>query len=158
MTNMHIVVVFNPPAGYLACYTNGVLASQLNGITISMAGVWGTLNKVGADLWPDPGMQGSISEFRIYNGVMSPNDVAAAQVLGQTQVLTTNVRLVAAASAGNVTLSWPVAGGAFTLQSNPSLTSGTWQTVSTPAAQIAGNLWQVTLPNSGGSKFYRLAR
>jgi len=152
MTNVHIVVVFNPTAGYLACYTNGVLASQINGITISMAGVWGTLNKVGA------GMQGSISEFRIYNGVMSPNDVAAAQVLGQTQVLTTNVRLVAAASAGNVTLSWPVAGGAFTLQSNPSLTSGTWQTVSTPAAQIAGNLWQVTLPNSGGSKFYRLAR
>jgi hypothetical protein len=158
LTNVHIVVVFNPPAGYLACYTNGVLASQLNGITISMAGVWGTLNKVGADLWPDPGMQGSISEFRIYNGVMSPNDVAAAQVLGQTQVLTTNVRLAAAISAGNVTLSWPIAGGAFTLQSNSSLTSGTWQTVSIPAAQIAGNLWQVTLPNSGGSKFYRLAR
>jgi len=43
-SNIHIVAVFNPPAGYLACYTNGVLASQLNGITITMEGIWGTLN------------------------------------------------------------------------------------------------------------------
>jgi hypothetical protein len=159
MTNMHIVVVFNPPAGYLACYTNGVLASQLNGITISMAGVWGTLNKVGADLWPDPGMQGSVSEFRIYNGVMSPNDVAAAQVLGSTQVLASSVSLSAVkASGGNLLISWPVAGGSYALQYNASLNSGTWTTISTPAAQIVGNQWQVTVPDTGGTRFYRLAR
>ena len=86
-TNLHIVAIFNPPAGYLACYTNGVLASVLNNVTISMAGVWGTLNKIGDDLWPDPGMQGSISEFRIYNGVLSPNDVASTQVLGPIKSL-----------------------------------------------------------------------
>ncbi|HWY32716.1 MAG TPA: LamG-like jellyroll fold domain-containing protein, partial [Candidatus Acidoferrum sp.] len=159
MTNAHIVVVFNPPAGYLACYTNGVLASQINGITISMAGVWGTLNKVGADLWPDPGMQGSISEFRIYNGVMSPNDVAAAQVLGSTQVLVSSVSLSAVkASGGNLLISWPVAGGSYALQYNTSLNSGTWTTISSPAAQIVGNQWQVTVPDNGGTKFYRLAR
>jgi hypothetical protein len=159
MTNLHVVVVFNPPAGYLACYTNGVLASQLNGITISMAGVWGTLNKVGADLWPDPGMQGSVSEFRIYNGVMSPNDVAAAQVLGPTQALAGSVSLsVVKVSGGNLLISWPVAGGSYALQSNTSLTSGTWTTISTPAAQIVGSQWQVTVPSTGGAKFYRLAR
>jgi hypothetical protein len=158
-TNMHIVVVFNPPAGYLACYTNGVLASQLNGITISMAGVWGTLNKVGADLWPDPGMQGSVSEFRIYNGVMSPNDVAAAQVLGPTQALASSVSLSAVkASGGNLLIAWPVAAGSYALQYNTSLTSGTWTTISTPAAQIVGSQWQVTVPDNGGTKFYRLAR
>jgi hypothetical protein len=156
---MHIVVVFNPPAGYLACYTNGVLASQLNGITISMAGVWGTLNKVGADLWPDPGMQGSVSEFRIYNGVMSPNDVAAAQVLGPTQALASSVNLSAVkASGGNLLIAWPVAAGSYALQYNTSLTSGTWTTISTPAAQIVGSQWQVTVPDNGGTKFYRLAR
>ena len=157
-TNIHVVVVFNPPAGYLACYTNGVLASQVNGITISMAGVWGNLNKIGADVWPDPGMQGSVSEFRIYSGVMSPNDVAATQAIGQTQVLTTTVSLNAKASAGNVVLSWPVAGGAFTLQSKASLTSGTWTTVPSVTAQIVGSQWQVTVPTSGGNMYFRLAR
>jgi len=154
-----VVVIFNPPAEYLACYTNGVLASKVNGITITMAGVWGTLNKIGADLWPDPGMQGSVSEFRIYNGVMSPNDVAATQVLGPTQVLSSRVSLsIVKTSGGNLLISWPVAGGSYALQSNTSVTAGKWTTISTPAAQIVGNQWQVTLPISGGTKFYRLAR
>ncbi len=157
-SNMHIVAVFNPPAGYLALYINGVLASQLNGITITMEGIWGTLNKVGGDLWPDPGMQGSISEFRIYNGVMSPNDVKATQVLGPTQVLASKVSLSAAVSGGNLVLSWPVAGGSFSLQSKASLTSGAWTTISTPVAQIVGSQWQVTVPKSGGKEFFRLVR
>jgi hypothetical protein len=159
LTNVHVVVVFNPPAGYLACYTNGVLAASDNGITISMAGVWGTLNKIGADLWPDPGMQGSVSEFRIYNGVLSPNDVAATQVLGSSQTLASVVSLSASVSGGNVVLSWPVAGGSYALQYKSSLTpGGTWTTISSPAAQIAGSQWQVTVPKTGGSEFYRLAR
>jgi len=157
-TNLHIVAIFNPPAGYLACYTNGVLASVLNNVTISMAGVWGTLNKVGADLWPDPGMQGSISEFRIYNGVLSPNDVLSTQVLGPNQVLASSVKLKVLASGGNLVISWPVAGGSYLLQSRSSLTSGTWTTVSAPVPQIVGSQWQVTVPNTGGTKFFRLAR
>jgi hypothetical protein len=156
--NVHIVAVFNPPAGYIACYTNGVLAAVDNSITISMAGVWATLNKVGGDLWPDPGMQGSVSEFRIYNGVLSPNDVAATQVLGPTEILASTVPLKAVASTGNVVLSWPVAGGSYSLQYTTSLTSGTWTTISEPVAQITGSEWQVTVPNSGGIKFYRLVR
>lgn len=158
MTNVQMVVIFNPPAGYMACYTNGILAGTDYGVTISMAGVWGTLNKIGADLWPDPGMQGSVSEFRIYNGVMSPKDIAATQALGQTQVLTTNVSLAASASAGNVTLSWPVAGGAFSVQSSTNLSSGVWTTVTSPQAQIVGSNWQVTVPNSGKNTFFRLTR
>jgi hypothetical protein len=157
-TNLHVVAVFDPPAGYLACYTNGVLASVLNNVTISMAGVWGTLNKVGADLWPDPGMQGSISEFRVYNGVLSPNDVQSTQVLGPTQVLANSVNLSATISGGNLVISWPVAGGAYSLQSKSSLTTGTWTIVTSPIPQIVGSQWQVTVPNTGGMKFYRLVR
>ena len=158
MSNLHIVAIFNPPAGYLAVYTNGVLASELNNVTISMAGVWGVLNKVGADLWADPGMQGSISEFRIYNGVLSPNDVASTQVLGPSQVLASSVNLSAAASGGNVVISWPVAGGSYSLQLKSSLTSGTWTTVASPLPQIVGSNWQVTVPDTGGTKFFRLVR
>lgn len=159
LTNVHIVTVFNPPAGYLACYTNGVLAAEDTSVSISMAGVWGTLNKIGADLWPDPGMQGSVSEFRIYNGVLSPKDVAATQVLGAGQTLVSVVSLSASVSGGNVVLSWPVAGGSYALQYKSSLNpGGTWTTLSTPAAQINGTQWQVTVPKSGANEFFRLSR
>jgi hypothetical protein len=155
-SNLHIVAVFNPPAGYMAVYTNGVLASQLNGITITMEGIWGTLNKVGGDLWPDPGMQGSVSEFRIYNGVLHPDEVAATQSLGPTQALTTSASMSVAQSGSNLVLSWPLAAAGFTLQSSSSLTSGAWMPV--PAPQIVGSSWQVTVPKSGSAQFYRLSR
>ncbi|MGC9942537.1 MAG: LamG-like jellyroll fold domain-containing protein [Verrucomicrobiota bacterium] len=157
-SNVHIVTVFNPPEGYIACYTNGVLAAVDNSITISMAGVWGTLNKIGGDLWPDPGMQGSVSEFRIYNGVMSPSEVAQTQVLGPTNLLTVvtaGPTLGAVMSGGNLIISWPQSATGYTLQSRSSLTSGTWTNVSgTPS--VVGNNYQLSVPISGASQFYRL--
>ena len=157
-SNVHIVTVFDPPEGYIACYTNGVLAAVDNSITISMAGVWGTLNKIGGDLWPDPGMQGSVSEFRIYNGVMSPSEVAQTQVLGPTNLLVTvtaGPMLGAVISSGNLIISWPQSATGYTLQSRASLTSGTWTNVSgTPS--VVGNNYQLSVPISGSSQFFRL--
>ena len=69
-TNMHITAVFDPPAGYVAIYLNGVLAGADDYVTIPMSGVQAVRNIIGADNWPDPGMQGAIDEFRIYNGAL----------------------------------------------------------------------------------------
>jgi hypothetical protein len=89
---------------------------------------------------------------------MSPNDVSGTQELGPTQVLASKVSLKATVLGGNAVFSWPVAGGSYALQSNTSLTSGAWTTISSPAAQMVGTQWVVTIPNSGGIKFFRLAR
>ena len=78
-----------------------------------MAGVWATLNKIGADLWPDGGMQGSVDEFRIYNGVLTPEQIAGDYVLGPNTLPTppvTGVSLAASVSAGNLTISVAVVG------------------------------------------------
>jgi len=159
-TSLHVVVVFNPPAGYLACYTNGVLASKLNGVTISMTGVWGTLNKIGADLWPDPGMQGSVAEFRIYNGVLSPTDVATTQLLGPTQLLTATSAgpaLNAVLSGKNLVITWTATGtSAYTLESTLALgPNAAWSNVAaTPT--LVGEKYQVTLPATNSAQFFQL--
>jgi hypothetical protein len=155
-TNLHVVVVFNPPGGYLACYTNGVLAAVENGVTISMAGVWGTLNKIGADLWPDPGMQGSVSEFRIYNGVLSPAQVAQTQVLGPTKVLGVGgPKLSLYVSGGNVILSWPTSATGFTLQYSASLKPANWTTAPGSPTVNGGNYTQ-SVPISGKTLYFQL--
>jgi hypothetical protein len=79
-SNMDITTVFDPPAGYIAVYTNGVLAGAISNVTIQMSGVQDVRNIIGADNWPDPGLQGSINEFRIYNFALSP-----AQIQGDFQ-------------------------------------------------------------------------
>jgi hypothetical protein len=157
-TNMHIVAVFNPPGGYVAIYTNGVLMGS-SSITISMAGVVAVLNKVGADNWPDPGMQGSVDELRIYNGVLEPDNVQMDYAAGPNQLPAPKVTLSASVSQGALTLSWPGNATGLTLQSRSSLSSGSWTTVTSPTAQLVNGKWQVTpLPASGLTQFFRLVK
>ena len=157
-TPIHFVAVYDPPAGYIAVYTNGVLQSVNSSVTTPLSAVSPLAAFIGQSLYNgDPYASSSLDEFRIYNGVMSPADVAASQLLGPDQVLTTNVAISAAASAGNLTLSWPAAASGFTLQSRASLTSGSWTAV-TPAAALVGNQWQVTVPRTSGTQFFRLVR
>ncbi|HEV2437680.1 MAG TPA: LamG-like jellyroll fold domain-containing protein [Verrucomicrobiae bacterium] len=157
-TPIHFVAVYDPPAGYIAVYTNGVLQSVNSSVTAPLSVVSPIEAFIGQSLYNgDPYASLALDEFRIYNGVLSPADVAASQSLGPDQVLTTNVAITATPSGGNLILSWPAAASGFTLQSRASLTSGSWTGVS-PAATLVGNQWQVTVPRTSGTQFFRLVR
>jgi hypothetical protein len=60
----------------------------------------------------------------------------------------------------NLTLFWPLASAGFTVQSRTNLVLGDWTSVSSPAPQIVGAQWQVTLPASASTPatFYRLVK
>lgn len=60
----------------------------------------------------------------------------------------------------NLTLSWPLASEGFRLQSRTNLVLGEWVDVPSPAPQIIGAQWQVTLPVSPSdvSTLYRLIK
>ena len=53
----------------------------------------------------------------------------------------------------------PLANPGFTVQSRTNLTTGDWVNVTSPAPQIAGQQWQVTLPSStDDAAFYWLTK
>jgi alpha-L-arabinofuranosidase len=157
-TNVHITAVYDPPADYVAIYLNGVLAGADDYVTIPMSGVEDVRNIIGADNWPDPGMQGTIGEFRIYNGALQADEIAATQALGPNQLLSaTSPTLGAAISGANLTLSWPLASAGFALQWETNLAASHW-TNGLPAPQIVGGQWQVNVTVSGPTLYYRLAR
>jgi alpha-L-arabinofuranosidase len=156
-TNLHFVAVYDPPAGYLALYTNGVLAAINSGVTIPMSSVSGALNYIGRSLYnADPYPDLSVDEFRIYNGALQTNQIAATQILGPNQLLSNATPTLSVAPAGlNLTLSWPLTSSGFTLYSRTNLVSGGWTAVS-QAPQIVGNQWQVTVPVSQTTQLFRL--
>ncbi|HEY1719056.1 MAG TPA: LamG-like jellyroll fold domain-containing protein [Verrucomicrobiae bacterium] len=159
MTNIHIVCVFDTPAGYISCYTNGVLMSIDSGVTISMAGVIGVLNKIGADNWPDPGMQGSVDEFRIYNGVLHPDEIKADYLAGPNSLPVASPLLNAVISGGNLVIIWPTNGtSAFTLQSSSALGGGASWTTAGGTRSVVGTNNQATVPISGSAQFFRLSQ
>jgi hypothetical protein len=155
-TNIHIVAVFDPPGGCLAIYRNGVLSSMNKSVTIPLSGVNAVRNIVGADNWPDPGMQGTISELRIYNGALQASEIAATQALGPDQLLSSAMPTVQAGLAGStLTVSWPLASASFILQGTTNLASGSWTNLSSLAQIVAGQ-WQLSLPLSGSIGYFRL--
>jgi len=158
-TNLHMVAVYDPPAGFLALYTNGVLAAINSGVTVPMSSVSDVLNYIGRSLYvSDPYPDLSLDEFRIYNGALQTNQIAATQILGPNQLLNTGSPapgISVSLSGGALTLSWPLASAGFTLMSRTNLTAGGWTVVS-QSPQIVGTQWQVVVPLSENIRFFCL--
>jgi hypothetical protein len=81
-TNLHVACVLDPASGFMGIYTNGVLAGSRKDLT-SLSSVDTNLFFLGRSLFAsDAPLNGSIGEFRIYNGALSAAQVAASYILG----------------------------------------------------------------------------
>lgn len=159
LTNLHITSVFNPPAGYLALYTNGVQVAVNNVVTVPFTEVNAVINYIGRSLYSsDSYFDFSLDEFRIYNGALSASEIAASQTLGPGQVLSSaSPALGVSADGSNLTLSWPLASAGWSVSTTTNLAAGGWTTL--PASQqIVGALWQVTVPIQSIEQYFRLQR
>jgi hypothetical protein len=181
-SGLQVVGVYSPSAGTQAFYTNAVLAasaSMFNALTDPVAYSGPTLNnrsvlnyRLGADpnnyighslYLTDPGLNGSVDEFRIYNGPLTTSQMAADNALGPNQLRGTSlaaVTLKVTRSGNNLVFSWPTSSALVTLLSSPTLgPSATWTPVAVPngALTVSGPNYQLTLPMSPAIQFYRLS-
>ena len=144
--------------GNLEVYTNGVLEDIVANV-VAPASSAGTISTtIGHSPYADPGINGAVDEFRIYNGRLAPDEILATDLLGPNQTLSTTVSIKAAASGGNVVLSWPLANAGFSVQASSSLAPSNWTTLTNAPALVGNTNWQVTVPASGGPRFFRLWR
>jgi len=159
-TTVHVSVVCNPPGGYIALYTNGVLQAINTEVADPLSVVSTAHAYIGKSLYNnDPSISETLDEFRIYNGAMQPADIATAQIVGPNVLLTTNVSLNSSTTGGQLTLTWPVAGSGFVLTSSPSIGSGAVWTPVPVVANIVGTNYQLTIfPTNNGILFFRLER
>jgi hypothetical protein len=156
-TNLHWTAVYDPPAGYIALYTNGILAGINASVTTPLSATESVLNYIGRSLYKgDPYPNLSVDEFRIYRGVLHADEVALTDTLGPSFVL--NPTVTAAISGNSIILSWPTnyTGLGFTLLSAPSLVSS-WSPAGGTTSTVGANTQQ-TVPRSGPAQFFRLSR
>ena len=155
-----VAVTLSGTTGIL--YLNGVSVGTNSGMTIKPSSLGDTVNNyLGKSQYPDPYLDGSLDEFRIYNAALSAAEIAATAALGSGQFLGTNRPPMNLARAGtNLMFSWPLENAGFTLQSRTNLVLGNWVNVTSPAPQIIGGQWHVALPPSSNtpSDFYRLSK
>jgi hypothetical protein len=199
-TNVHVVAVFHPYAGYESLYTNGVLAAtqtMFNNMSDPVAFAGPTYNGgsilaytlgaqamfdgatnatadsfigwddyQGATFGPpaaggtgDPTLNGSVTEFRIYSSPLTAAQINADYILGPNQLIGTNtsVKLTATLSGGGLVVAWPTSSAYVNLVSSPALGAGAiWTPVSNGALAVVGANYQVTIPITGSSQFFKL--
>ncbi len=162
-TNLHLVCVFHPEAGYLSVYTNGVQAAINPNITVTLTDAFATgspFNYLGRSQWlNDPPLAMLMDEFRIYNGPLSPGQIKANALLGPNQLVgaNTSVSLTAIVSGNNIVLTWPASSALVTLLASPTLgTAANWTEVSTGTLVIDGSNYKWTVPQSGAAQYFRL--
>jgi hypothetical protein len=157
----HIVGVFHPYAGYVALYTNGVLAAINNNVSNPLAATLGAdpLNYLGESLYSlDPFFDGTIDEFRIYNGPLTAGQILADYALGPNQLIGTsrNTTLLAQANGDpTLVLSWPTTSALVSVYSSASLTGASWSPVIAPMTVVGAN-YRMTVPMTSGQQFFRL--
>jgi len=160
MNNVHITAVFNPPGGYLSLYINGVLAGSNNSVTIPMSAVNNAYSFIGRSLFSgDDYFDFSLDEFRIYDGALSPSEIAATQVLGPDELLATNQPSVnLSVDSVNLSMEWPAASAGYVVQSRTNLMTGEWGDDLSADPVLSGDLWTTTLPAVDTNKFFRLRK
>ena len=156
----HVAVTLNGNTGVL--YLNGVPQATNAGMTLKPFTLGNTANNyLGRSQWSDPYLNGQLDEFRIYSVAHSAAEIAAMAALGPNELLSSaSPPLTLAATPTTLTLTWPLASAGFTVQSRTNLVLGNWVNVASPAPQISGGQWQVTLapPVGTGAIYYRLMK
>jgi hypothetical protein len=158
-TNLHWVAVYNPPAGYVALYTNGVLAGINSGVTTPLSSTVNVLNYIGKSLYNgDPYPNLSVDEFRIYKGALHADEVALTDALGPNLVL--NPSVTTAVVGNSLVASWPTnySNVGFKLYSSTSLNPGAVWTAVGGSPTTVGTNSQQTVLTTGTAQFLRLAK
>ncbi|HWD20454.1 MAG TPA: LamG-like jellyroll fold domain-containing protein [Verrucomicrobiae bacterium] len=156
---VHMTVVNDPVNGVVACYTNGLLDGVSYNTFVPLNTLATNFSYIGHSLWTADGYTVmNMDEFRIYNGRLFSDEIAADDLLGPSQHLgsVTQVTLGAQVSGGNLVLSWPVTSAYTKVVSSPTLGAGaSWGPVD-GALTISGANYQVTTPITSGSRFFGL--
>jgi hypothetical protein len=139
-------------------YTNAVLMASLPGGIAPASSAGNLYATIGYSPYGDPGIDGSVDEFRIYSGRLAQDEITASDLLGPNQTLSTTAPLHVTYSSGTIALSWPLANAGFSVQVNSSITSPNWVTLTNVPALNGNTNWQVSVPATGTQQFFRLWR
>lgn len=154
---VHLVCLVDPTNHYAAVYTNGVLEASLTGSWPAFGSVSTAWSFIGRSLFSsDAWLNGAVSELRLYDGLLTPAEIAANDRFGPA-VLALPVTLGSSNSVAGLAFSWPSWAAGFVLQSTANLAGNPWTTVA-PAPTLSNDLWSVTVPRTGSATFYRLYR
>ena len=152
-----VACIVDPATGYNAIYTNGILEKAVTNTVPALTGVNNSWSFIGRSLFSaDAYLNATIDELRIYDGRLSPQEIAADFQFGP-DALALPVSLVSSNDPVNLYFSWPAYAVGFGLETVPALDGTAWTTMAASPA-LNNDFWQATIPATNSAQFYRLRR
>jgi hypothetical protein len=153
---VHVVCIMDPTNSYCAIYTNAVLQSAVTNALPALTGVSTAWSFIGRSLFSADGwLNATIDEFRIYDGRLTPQEIATDYKFGP-DALALPVTLVQSNAATSLTFSWPSWAAGFVLETTPAL--GTAWTTAAPSPTLISDRWWLPQSATNSQAFYRLRR
>ena len=159
---VHVAITQKGTVGTI--YINGVASGTNSSLTLTPSSLAATTqNYIAKSQWPDPGLDGSLDEFRFYNRALSGDDVLALTGLNElknqqtalslgdlSKPVTSKFNLPLTAGTQGVTISWAT--------SNKSLIDSLGNIVSRPSKFNTPVQLTATLSQTIGDKTYQLSK
>jgi hypothetical protein len=155
--SVHVVCILDPTNHFAAVYTNGVLELSATAALPPLSSVASNLCYLGRSLFSSIGwLNGAIDEFRIYDGRLTSEEIAANFLAGP-DALALPMTLEQSLTDANVKLQWPSYGAGFDVESTGPLPDGTWSPAA-GSAVVSNGFYRLSQPVASGSRFHRLKR
>jgi hypothetical protein len=158
---VHVAVTLQGSVGTI--YINGVASGTNTSMSLNPTMLASTnQNYIAKSQWPDPALDGSLDELRLYNRALTANDVLSltglnelknqqtALTLGNIDAVTSNISLPKTMGTQGVTVTWTT--------SNKSMIDSLGNFVSRPAKYDTPVLLTATLSQTIGDKTYTLSK
>ena len=153
---VHVVCIIDPTNNYAAVYTNAVLESAVTNSWPAFNSVSTAWSFIGRSLFSADGwLNATIDELRIYDGRLTPQEIATDYRFGP-DALALPVTLLQSNSASGLTFSWPSWAAGFVLETTPAL--GAAWTTATPSPALISDQWWLPQSITNRQAFYRLQR
>jgi hypothetical protein len=156
----YIAVTYDPIDGLSQLFVNGTLVAGTNRVLNSLSRLTDVNNWLGRSQWqPDPFFNGQFDEFRVWEGVLTPDRITTHFTAGPNQPLPVTPPEVTVTPAGeNLLVSWreDISSG-FQLQTKPDITANDWLTISNGIV-LNKAVYHITVPPGTTKGFYRLKR
>jgi hypothetical protein len=155
----HIAWTSSDPADTGRLFVNGVQVGENRNVTLTPAGLGPTVNNwLGRAQYNDPLFRGKFDEFSIYDGAMTPAQVAARFAAGP-DLTPAGVRLtITQDAAGMVTLRWPASASDYFLESSAAVGSGASWDLVFDVPTLEGDSFVLRVNSDQAAQFYRLSR
>jgi hypothetical protein len=155
--DVHLVCIIDPANSYWAIYTNNVLQSAETVLLPPLSGVSSAWAFLGRSLFSGDGwLNATLEEFRIYDGRLSPEEIAANHAAGP-DALALPVKISASPDLQGFVLSWPAYAVGFQMETAAVLSADSWTDVAS-APVLINDQWRLTVPASDSVRFFRLRR